>query len=84
VNFLRELAGRYPSAVIFVTQGATVTDPLLSKYLRAAVRDTANDRVRWFESRHYPGAPCDAHPDLPQHRQMADDIEPVLRQALGW
>jgi len=83
-RFLRALVLRYPTALVFVTQGSIVGDPLLSDYIRDTVGRVADDRVRWFESRHYPGSQCNAHPDLPQHRQMADDLEPVLRKALNW
>ncbi|HEY8944088.1 MAG TPA: hypothetical protein VIM73_07495 [Polyangiaceae bacterium] len=27
---------------------------------------------------------CGAHPDLEQHEQMAEELEPVLREAIGW
>ena len=84
VKFLRELVERYPAAIVFVTQGAIVTNPQLSEFVQASVATVADERVRWVESRHFPGSQCDAHPDLLQHRQIADDFEPVLRQALGW
>jgi lysophospholipase L1-like esterase len=84
VKFLRELTLRYPAAPIFVTQGAIVSDPVLAEWIQETVTRVADDRVRWLASRHYPGSECDAHPELLQHRRMADDLEPVLRQALGW
>jgi lysophospholipase L1-like esterase len=84
VSFLRELILRYPTAIVFATQGSIVTDPLLSQYTREAVARVADDRVRWVESRHYPGSQCDAHPDKPQHARIADDLEPALRGALNW
>jgi hypothetical protein len=40
--------------------------------------------VLWFASRHFPGSTCDAHPDKPQHLQIADDLEVKLREILGW
>jgi lysophospholipase L1-like esterase len=84
VKFVGELLRTYPKAVIFLTQGSIVSDPVLSEYVLETVRQVADARVRWVESRHFPGSQCDSHPELLQHRQIADDFEAVLRHGLGW
>ncbi len=48
--------------------------------LRQHARDQRVDRVLY---RHHPGSAKNAHPTAPQHLQMADDLEPVLRARLS-
>jgi len=92
VRFLRRIRKSYPLARVFVTEGAIVNDegsPLkprttLRGYLDETVRQFGDPRVTHVEPFHYPGDECDAHPTGAQHRLMALDLEPVLREALGW
>ena len=83
-SFLKTLRAEYPEAFILATEGAIVTDPRLRKYVQEAVAQAADARVAWVPAEHYPGNGCNAHPNAPQHMHMADDLEPVLRNALGW
>ncbi len=84
VRFLGHLRAEYPRAQIFVTEGAIVTDPLLAAMVREAATKAHDPRIHYVASRHYRGYPCNAHPTGDEHRQMADDFEPVLRSTLGW
>ncbi len=84
VQFVRQIRARYPNALIFLTEGAIVTDPLLRTYVQETAAKVADVRVQWVESRHYPGGACDGHPTGPQHKSMAGDLEPALRKGLGW
>ena len=84
LGLLRNVRRHYPKAWIVLTQGSIVSDPLLSQYVQKTVKRMNDPRVVWFASRHFPGAPCDAHPDKPQHQQMSDDFEVELRKLLGW
>jgi lysophospholipase L1-like esterase len=84
VRFLKTVRSEYPQAAILVTEGAIVTDPLLRRYIQEAVDRTKDPRIQWAQAEHYPGNGCNAHPDAPQHLRMADDLEPMLRHALGW
>lgn len=83
-NFVRELRHSYPKAIIFLTEGAIVTDPRLRQYVQQTVAQVHNKKVRYMQSQHYPGNGCDAHPTRSQQIHMADDVEPFLRQSLGW
>jgi lysophospholipase L1-like esterase len=83
-RLLGTLRSHYPRAAIFATEGAIVTDPLLRKYVQDAIAKTMDARIQWVQATHYPGNGCDGHPTKAQHLHMADDIEPVLRKALGW
>lgn len=84
VRFLKTVRTEYPHAAILATEGAIVTDPLLRQYVQEAVARTGDPRIQWVQAAHYPGNGCNAHPNAPQHLRMADDLEPVLRRALGW
>jgi len=83
-RFLKQVRSEYPQAAILVTEGAIVTDPLLRRYVQEAVARATDARIQWVQAEHYPGNGCNAHPDAGQHMHMADDLEPVLRHALGW
>ena len=84
VKFLAHLRTEYPKAQIIVTEGAIVTDPLLAKMVKQAAEGAHDPMVHYVASKHYVGYACDAHPTGAEHRQMADDFEPVLRSTLGW
>ena len=83
-RFLKVVRSEYPQAVILVTEGAIVTDPLLRRYIQEAVARANDSRIQWVQAEHYPGNSCNAHPTAAQHMHMADDLEPVLRHALSW
>lgn len=84
VAFLHQVRAAYPHSVVFVTEGAIVTDPLLARMVQRAAAESLDSRVIYTPSRHYPGNGCNGHPTFIQHRHMADDFEPVLRQTLHW
>lgn len=83
-RFLQTVRSEYPQAAIQVTEGAIVTDPLLRRYIQEAVAYVHDPRIQWVQAEHYPGNGCNPHPDALQHLRMADDLEPMLRRALGW
>jgi lysophospholipase L1-like esterase len=93
VAFVRNIRKQYPKAIILLTEGAIVNDdpanehhPLttLRGYVRETVEKVADPNVRWVEAHHYPGDQCDPHPTRAEHFKIANDLEPVLRTALGW
>jgi lysophospholipase L1-like esterase len=84
VDFLHKVRSLYPHALIFVTNGAINTDPLLARMVQRAAARSLDSRVIYAPSQHYPGLPCNGHPTGIQHRHMADDFEPILRHALNW
>lgn len=84
VAFLKDLRQDYPHALILLTEGAIVTDPLLRQMIQQAADAAGDARIKWIQATHYPGRPCNAHPTGAEHLRIADDLEPVLRQALGW
>ena len=93
VTFARAIRARYPAAHLLLTEGAIVsdeTDPerpqktVLREYIAETARRLADARVHVVEATRYPGDACNPHPTRDQHAAMAHDLEPVIRQALGW
>lgn len=84
VAFLHQVRTSYPRALIFVTEGAIVINPLLRQMVQRAAAVSLDSHVIYTPSQHYPGNGCDGHPTRVQHAHMADDFEPVFRRALGW
>ena len=93
VAFARILRARYPGAHVFLTEGAIVNDEVdpgrpqkrvLREYIAETARLLDDAHVHVVEARHYAGDACDAHPTREQHAAMARDLEPVVREILGW
>jgi quercetin dioxygenase-like cupin family protein/lysophospholipase L1-like esterase len=93
VTFLKAIRGRYPDAHVFLTEGAIVDDEsaperapktTLREYLAETARRTADARVHVLPSSHHPGDASNAHPTGEQHAAMARELEPPIREALGW
>lgn len=91
VTFLKRLRSVHPHALIFITEGALVKDSpkstqrtTLRRYLEQTVVELRDERATHVPAKHYPGDGCNAHPTGAQHQQMAQDLAPILRQALAW
>ncbi len=88
--FLRRLRTLYPSARILLTEGAIVTDAkrpqksTLRHFIEATRLEMRDPNILAIPSNCYPGDAFDNHPTGKQHRQMAADFAPLLRQFLGW
>jgi hypothetical protein len=96
VEFIRKVRRDAPRALIFVMDSPIVRDePLqgghggprgtvLHAYLEEVVRRAGSPRVILAPLGHSPGVPGNGHPTGADHRVIADELEPVLRRALGW
>lgn len=93
VSFLRHVLEVHPDARIFLTDGPMTRDEgegakkrktLLQKYMQAAIKQLGNDRVRFVPAAEQPGDACDGHPTRGQHRRIAAELVPEIRQALEW
>jgi lysophospholipase L1-like esterase len=81
VQLIKRLRQLHPQAQILLTEGAIVNGEhkaALQEYLNQVVRKAEDTKVSFTASNHYPGDNCDAHPTADQHRQMADDLKPVV------
>jgi lysophospholipase L1-like esterase len=93
VRFVQTIRARYPAAHVFLSEGAIVNDAadpkrpqktVLREYLTETARRLADSRVHLAFSRHYPGDAQNSHPTREQHEAMARDLEPLIREAVGW
>lgn len=84
LELLKTMRADYPQAQMFLTGGAMVTNPLLGQLIEEVVRQAHDSKTKYVPAVHYPGNGCNGHPSREQHLQIADDLEPVLRNALGW
>jgi quercetin dioxygenase-like cupin family protein/lysophospholipase L1-like esterase len=93
VAFVRTIRSRYRDAHVFLTEGAIVSDAddpkrprktVLREYLAETARHLGDPRVHVVPSQHYAGDPGNAHPTREQHAAMARDLEPVIREVMGW
>jgi lysophospholipase L1-like esterase len=92
VEFLRKVRRDAPGAWIFLLESPILADAegqppkraVLRAYLGEVLRRMADARILLAPVRHYPGVPGNGHPLASEQRSMADEIEPLLRRALGW
>ena len=92
VEFIQKIRRDAPAALIFVMDSPILKDDpvegprrtALHAYLEEIVRRAGSPKVMLAPLRHYPGVPGNGHPTGPEHAAMADELEPVLRRALGW
>ena len=92
VALIRKVLRDAPEAYVFVMDSPIVDDDaakgprrtILHTYLEAIVAQAASPKVILAPLRHYPGVPGNGHPTGADHIAMADELEPVFRQALGW
>jgi hypothetical protein len=93
VSFLQRLLEVHPTAHVWITDGPMVRDAgkglakrktLLQKYLNQAIKRLGSEQVHFAPGTEYPGDSCDAHPTVTQHRSIAGDLIPEIRQVLEW
>jgi hypothetical protein len=92
VEFVRKVQRDAPGALIFLMDSPILSDspgqgPRRSAhhgYLEEIVRRVGSPRVILAPLSHYPGVPGNGHPTGPEHREMAGELEPLLRRELGW
>lgn len=90
--FIRKLRSEAPNAHIFLITSPSLTDepnevPLRSvqyAYLQEVARQLADSHIHVVQLAHYAGVPNDWHPSGTAHRAVADELEPLIRQALKW
>jgi hypothetical protein len=92
VKFIAQVRRDAPAALIFVMDSPIVNDvpvkgprrTILHYYLEQVVTKAHDVKVILAPLSHYPGVPGNGHPTGAEHEAMADELEPLLRQALGW
>jgi lysophospholipase L1-like esterase len=92
VQFIEKVRRDAPGALVFLMDSPILQDEpgrgprrsVLHAYLEEIVARAGSPRVILAPLRHYPGVPGNGHPTGADHKGMADELEPVMRRALGW
>jgi lysophospholipase L1-like esterase len=97
VTFIEALRGYYPDAHFFLLSSPMLGDGWPDSSYRSATdleasltaveshfHEIADSKITKFFVTRRAGRGCGAHPDLEQHEEMAEELVPVLREALGW
>jgi hypothetical protein len=92
VEFVRKIRRDAPHAKIFLADSPMLWDApgkapkhtVLHAYLLETLEKINDPGVRMAPVKHYEGVPNNGHPTHANHEAIADEIEPLLRQALGW
>jgi lysophospholipase L1-like esterase len=93
VEFLRKIRRDAPQACIFLMESPILIDgpdggvpkrSALRGYLQEIITRAGDPRVVFAPVSHYPGVPNNGHPVAAENRAMADALEPLFRQTLGW
>jgi lysophospholipase L1-like esterase len=90
VNFIKALRQHYPKAdIVCLTSpmGDATLTPVLKRYLTAitgSINAGGDKRVyKYFFSRQYHNG-CGGHPDLAEHKLIADELTAYIKQLKGW
>jgi lysophospholipase L1-like esterase len=87
IAFVEQLRGYYPSAQIFIVSSPVLASPPLESGLEMTEAHfaTAGDlKVHRFVFGKINGLGCGTHPNAEQHAALAEQLVPVIRQALNW
>jgi predicted amidohydrolase YtcJ/lysophospholipase L1-like esterase len=91
LQFLKTIRRNYPQAVICCVSSPVMQGEksrILRQYLELIVdsmHDQENDArvTKFFFAKIYDHG-CNSHPDRREHEQMADELEPFLKQVMQW
>ncbi len=92
VQFIQKVRRDAPGALIFIMDSPIVDNDaakgprrtILHFYLEQIVARVRDPKVVLAPLPRYPGVPGNGHPTGAEHVAMADELEPLLRKALGW
>jgi lysophospholipase L1-like esterase len=89
VKFLKRVRNNYDNAVIVCVAGPSAPNeywPLLKAYVKAAAEDfgKTDDKVQYFEFIPFTPHGSNSHPNVAEHKQLADEFTPFLRDVMGW
>lgn len=89
LKFVKRLRSVYPKATILCLNSPMADGKLnvvLQKYITAIVakeKETDAHVYKYFFSKQFSGG-CSGHPDLAQHKQMADEVTAYIKQIKQW
>ncbi|HEY6504040.1 MAG TPA: SGNH/GDSL hydrolase family protein [Chitinophagaceae bacterium] len=90
IVFIKKLRVYYPKAMI-ICLSSPMGDASLTKFMKrtltAAVKKMNSDGDKkvssYFFSKQYHNG-CDSHPDLGEHKQIADELTALIRKKMKW
>lgn len=89
VNFIKKIYKRYPKTRIVLITSPMISgkkNTVLVKCLKEVISDFASDKthkpIELFEFKPMTPQGCGNHPDISDHRQMAQQLEPVFKRLL--
>jgi len=90
VNFIKSIRQQYPQADIICLSspmGDSTLTNVLKRYLKAitsSLHASGDKKIhRYFFSRQYHNG-CGGHPDLDEHKLIADELTAYIKQLKGW
>lgn len=92
VEFVRKIRRDAPRAKIFLAESPILNDSpgklpkrsVLRGYLHEVIERFNTADVQFAPVSHYDGVPGNGHPSRADHEAIANELEPVIRQALNW
>lgn len=92
VQFLEIIRRDSPHALIFLIESPIVNDDpgqppkrtVLNDYLELVIARFNDSNVFLAPVKHYAGVPHNGHPAAADHVAIADELEPLFRNKLGW
>lgn len=90
IAFIKQLRSYYPKATI-ICMTSPMADPSLGAFMRKTLiaivnrmNESGDKKVtRYFFSRQYHNG-CDSHPDLAEHKLMADELTSFIKKKMKW
>ena len=83
--FIQKIQQDHGEIPIVITDGPMLsgqTKSLLQGYLRKV--ESHNTNVHFIAANSYPGDNCEFHPHAEQHRAIANDLTPVIKNIMDW
>jgi lysophospholipase L1-like esterase len=83
VLFIQRIQTLHPQSKVILISSPMTNEPERKKALLRILRIVAEQtNSQMIEIAFYPGSGVDSHPTADQHEQIANEIEPILRQCL--
>ncbi len=94
ISFVKRIFELYPDTKIVLisspmhgehpASGDMIKRQTLEYYLAKVSMYFGQDKVRAHFVKNYPGTDWNAHPIAPQHKAIAEDLEPMIAEFMGW
>jgi hypothetical protein len=90
VNFIASVRSKYPQAQIVCLTSPMADNYLfnaLDKYLSGIVaycHEQGDVKVHKLALSYHMNSGCDAHPSMDEHQQVANELEPFIKQLMKW